>query len=254
MKYGIITVPSAPVRKKSDHREEMINQLLFGEAVEIIKRKNETWLKVKNLADGYTGWITHHLVTITEIKNIEFNHAPLAAGIINVIKVNNASMHIPMGSVLFGYNQHEGGFDTFRYQFKGKYLQPDTIENKRKAIRRFAKKWLNAPYLWGGKTIMGVDCSGFAQTIYKMAGISIPRDAWQQAEKGTLVSLTRAKSGDLAFFDDKDEIVHVGILLNNHTIIHSAGKVRIDPIDEKGIVHSDTGKRTHRLSIVKTYL
>jgi cell wall-associated NlpC family hydrolase len=102
--------------------------------------------------------------------------------------------------------------------------------------------------------MFGVDCSGFVQVIYKVMGVDLPRDAWQQAQEGTVVKkLKDAVCGDLAFFDDKDEIVHVGILLSNEEIIHASGKVKIDKIDKKGIINGDTGKRTHDLEAIKRY-
>ena len=102
--------------------------------------------------------------------------------------------------------------------------------------------------------MFGVDCSGFVQVNFKMMGIDLPRDAWQQAQEGRMVNkLKETVCGDLAFFDDKEEIVHVGILLGNEQIIHSSGKVRIDTIDKKGIINSDTGKRSHSLRVIKRY-
>jgi len=106
--------------------------------------------------------------------------------------------------------------------------------------------------MWGGRTPLGVDCSGFVQVNYKMMGIDLPRDAWQQAQEGKPVKkLKDAQAGDLVFFDDRDEIVHVGILLNNEQIVHASGKVRIDTIDKKGIINVDTDKRTHRLEAIR---
>ena len=113
-------------------------------------------------------------------------------------------------------------------------------------------EWLNAPYLWGGRSILGVDCSGFVQVNFKLMGIDLPRDAWQQAQTGEPVKkLKDAVKGDLAFFDDKDEIVHVGILLGTDSIIHASGKVRIDSMDKKGITNNETGKRTHSLRAIR---
>jgi gamma-D-glutamyl-L-lysine dipeptidyl-peptidase len=112
---------------------------------------------------------------------------------------------------------------------------------------------LNSPYLWGGKTPFGIDCSGFTQMAYKLAGIKLRRDAWQQAEQGhTINLLEETEPGDLAFFDnDEGNIVHVGIILRDHKIIHAAGKVRIDSIDHYGINNKELKKYTHKLRLIK---
>lgn len=253
MKHGIIVVPAAPVRKKAHHKYEMVNQLLFGEKVTILDVKHGEWFKVKSLYDGYKGWITWHMLQETEKETAEAKAPALAGNLLNRIEVNGSSMHIPMGSFLWQPEKGTGTAGSSAYVYKGK-LAPQLTDpqERKKAIEHYAKEWLNAPYLWGGKTILGVDCSGFAQTIFKMAGIALQRDAWQQAQSGTLIKhLQDAQPGDLAFFDDKEEIVHVGILLGPDKLIHSSGKVRIDPIDKKGIIHTDTGKRTHRLKLIK---
>jgi cell wall-associated NlpC family hydrolase len=115
---------------------------------------------------------------------------------------------------------------------------------------------LNSTYLWGGRSVFGIDCSGFTQSVFKFLNVHLLRDAQQQATQGELVAfLQQAHCGDLAFFDDGEgHIIHVGILLNAHEIIHAAGKVRIDKIDNQGIIEADTGQRTQRLRIIKRYV
>ena len=138
------------------------------------------------------------------------------------------------------------------FQLEGEYHKRNEQRLEAGTVKQLTAQWLNAPYLWGGRTMLGVDCSGFVQVNYKMMGIDLPRDAWQQAQEGeTVRKLKEAVCGDLAFFDDKEEIVHVGILLGDDRIIHASGKVRIDNIDKKGIINSDTGKRTHSLRVIK---
>jgi hypothetical protein len=250
MKYAACKLPVAPVRKKARHQSEMNNQLLFGEAVEILKVKKK-WAKIKGMFDGYTGWT---LISQLEEVNEEMamtNHVYLAADLINRIETGKNSMHIPVGSSLPFFGNSSG---TVHHQYSGAVIKRNDCFPDLEMLKRLTFRWLNAPYQWGGRTILGVDCSGFVQVNYKMMGIDLKRDAWQQSEQGGEVqSLKDAKAGDLAFFDDKEEIVHVGILLSQQEIIHASGCVRIDEIDEEGITNTDTGKRTHKLKLIRRF-
>ena len=99
---------------------------------------------------------------------------------------------------------------------------------------------------------MGVDCSGFVQTVFKMLGVPLLRDAWQQQEQGTAVEFPEMSEGDLAFFhNEKGRIVHVGIVLEGGKIMHASGKVRIDALTNEGIIHAQSGKQTHSLHSIK---
>ncbi|SDD52911.1 C40 family peptidase [Niabella drilacis] len=253
MKQGMVVVPAAPVRKKPHHKYEMVNQLLFGEKVAILSAKRKGWVKIKSLYDGYKGWVTQHMIRETG-RDASKNGAPMLAGaLLNTILVDGLPMHIPMGAFIWLSGEGRMVAGNREYRYGGALAAPVTDPaGIRAAIEQYARQWLNAPYLWGGKTILGVDCSGFAQTIFKMAGIVLQRDAWQQAQEGLVVKkLQDARPGDLAFFDDQQEIVHVGILLGPDQIIHASGQVRIDTIDKKGIINVETGKRTHRLKLIK---
>lgn len=239
-----------PLRAEPSHKSEMISQAIFGECVETETVNADGWVKVRLQYDGYEGWVTQsHLETITlDLYNAPYTH--IATQWAARLSLNGQPVYIPYGSLLkLGGSQWgnvkvtaESGIEPFA-PAKSPHL----------AWRPIAHTFLNTAYLWGGKTVFGVDCSGFTQTVYKILGIPLLRDAYQQATEGETVSLIQeAKPGDLAFFDNEaGKITHVGLLLSDQEIIHSSGKVRIDPIDHQGIVNADTGMRTHKLRLIK---
>jgi gamma-D-glutamyl-L-lysine dipeptidyl-peptidase len=255
MKYAFVSVPAAPVRLKPRHQREMVTQLLFGEAVEVLKEKGSLWVKIRSLHDDYEGWITRTLLTEADKDEVQQPVSYLTAGLLNTIQLaNDTSMHVPLGSSLRGFSNGTGRMGQLAYRIDGDTKDRTVEKPSGELIESLTKQWLNAPYCWGGRTIYGVDCSGFVQVNFKLMGIDLPRDAWQQAQEGEPVDkLKNAMTGDLAFFDDKEEIVHVGIMIGNDTIIHASGNVRIDKIDKKGIIHSVTGTRTHRLESLRRY-
>ena len=163
---------------------------------------------------------------------------------------------ITLGSSLPQFRKNKLKLGEQDFSFEGNALNSSSIEHTETAIEELATKYLNAPYLWGGRSIWGIDCSGFTQLVFKMLGIKIRRDAYQQADQGiTLGFIEEAEPGDLAFFDNEDgKIIHVGILLGQGKIIHASGKVRIDRIDHQGIFNEETGKYSHKLRIIKRIL
>lgn len=251
MPFAVVSVPAAPLRRKPRHQREMTNQLLFGESVEILKEKGDLWVKVRSLHDQYEGWITRNLLE----ESAEGGISRYVTGeLMNTISIGGISMQLPLGANLPDYESGRGRLGNLTYEFSGTPLERPVQQASGELAEEWATRWLNAPYLWGGRTIFGVDCSGFVQVNFKLMGIDLPRDAWQQAQEGHIVKrLKDAVKGDLAFFDDKEEIVHVGILLGNDQIIHASGRVRIDSIDKKGIINSTTGKRTHALRAIKRF-
>jgi cell wall-associated NlpC family hydrolase len=170
--------------------------------------------------------------------------------VLTIIDTNK--INVPIGSTLPCFENGNGKLGNMGYNFSGHYFNRDEQVPSVELVKQLSEKWLNVPYLWGGRTPLGVDCSGFVQVIYKLMGIDLPRDTWQQAQVGKRVKkFGEVKTGDLAFFDNKEDIVHVGILHDDGKIIHSSGKVRIDLITNKGIINSETGKLTLRLKTVR---
>ncbi len=254
MKYAIVNVPVAALRRKPRHPKEMVNQLLFGETVQVLKTKGDAWVKVKSLHDDYEGWMTLSLLEETDEITALQKPVFVTAGLLTRISQDSQVMHIPIGASLPNFTEGTCMINKQAFFVEGLVLNRMEHPASSVLIDKLVQPWLNAPYLWGGRTPLGVDCSGFVQVNFKLMGIDLPRDAWQQAQYGEPVeSINEAKPGDLVFFDDKEEIVHVGILLNKETVIHASGKVRIDPIDKKGIINAQTGKRTYRLKAIRRY-
>jgi len=184
-------------------------------------------------------------------EKLVINAPVYASDWINPVLVDEEIMWVPYGSRMDLIVQPPLKAEFF---YRGNRLQP--VELTGSILLEYAMKYINTAYLWGGRSVFGVDCSGLSQQVFRMAGISIPRDAWQQALQGETVGiLEEAQAGDLAFFDNEEgRITHVGILISEQAIIHSSGTVRIDVIDDKGIIHSDTGKRTHKLHSIRRFL
>lgn len=246
MNYAICSVPVAPVRALPSHRSEMVSQLLFGEGCTILESKDE-WLNISCVHDGYEGWC--QASQFNRVNKPVIDRSMLLADAWSAtIRIKDQAMQVPMGSLYITPDElpqveiNRSGFIEFSHPDAG-------------ALIERSKKLLNTSYLWGGRSVYGIDCSGFCQLMFSFHGIRLPRDASQQVANGELVGfLQEARAGDLAFFDNEEgRIVHVGILIDQETIIHAAGKVRIDKIDTAGILNSDTGFRTHQLRIIKRF-
>lgn len=246
MTYGCCHLSLVPVRENASDKSEMVSQLLFGEIFEILETKPK-WIKIKIAFDGYTGWIDakQYLAIDEEIFN-RLNEQLLHCTTDLVEYVQDTAEHllpIVIGSSAEGMKVMN--FNTDAVHNNG--------EVKREKIVSTALLYLNAPYLWGGRSPFGIDCSGLTQMVYKICGIKLMRDASQQAQQGENLSfIEEAQPGDLAFFDNAEgEIIHVGIIMKNNYIIHAHGKVRIDRLDHTGIFNNDIKNYSHQLRVIK---
>ena len=236
MRYGICNLSVVPMRKEPSHTSELVSELLFNDIYKIID-ENDEWLKIQCMYDSYEGWIRK--LQHNEITDNEFNaYISKEKFIINVPSIHHENMVLSFGSKVF---THVEGSIPLSKNYDSDVL----IES--------AFKMINTPYRWGGKSIMGIDCSAFVQLCAKVAGYKLPRDASQQYDFGeTINALSEAQPGDIAFLENKEHrIVHVGILLSKNIIIHASGKVRIDAIDEIGIFNNELNTHTHHLCKIK---
>jgi gamma-D-glutamyl-L-lysine dipeptidyl-peptidase len=261
MQYAISALPVIPLRAEPSEKAEMISQLLFGEHV-IVHEKKEKWCFVEFCHDGHQGWLTGsmlHYITVESARELTGSNTRVLGSLF--LQVFNSdtknSFYIPAGSSLSRYKPASNSFQLADLHFTCReepvfYNAGHTREN----ISQAALKFLNIPYLWGGKNPFGMDCSGLTQVVMKLFGKVIPRDSVQQVTQGSMVNfITEAKPGDLAFFDNEEgRIIHTGIIVNNQQIVHASGRVRLDRIDHQGIYSSTIKQYTHRLRVIKNVL
>jgi hypothetical protein len=249
--YGICNLAIIPLRNEPNDRSEQVSQVLFGEHFQIIEKQKQ-WFKIRLYFDSYEGWIDAkqcQQITESDFETLSANAEILNNDLIEYISNEaNVLIPIPLGASL-SFLELEF-INTQAYNFEG--LKVTGTKPKSELIKT-AFMYLNSPYLWGGKTPFGIDCSGFTQMVYKLNGYKILRDASQQAMQGEALSfIEESESGDLAFFDNEEgKIIHVGIIMNDNYIIHASGKVRIDRLDHLGIYNAETNRHTHKLRVIK---
>ncbi|MCF8378377.1 MAG: C40 family peptidase [Bacteroidales bacterium] len=259
MDFGVCILSIVPVRNEPSDKSEMVTQLLFGD-LSIITGIRNGWVGIRKVYDNYEGWVDKkQLQFIDEEEFSKLNNAKdyFVTEMADIITDLSSDTMIPVvvGSTIRNFSNNEFEIAGTKYKYTGQ-LSIVPAQTVFTTLYENALVFLNAPYLWGGLTPFGLDCSGFIQSVFKLSGININRDASQQATQGEDVSfLEEAKPGDLIFFDNEEgQIVHVGILLPDKKIIHASGKVRIDQIDHQGIYNAELKSYSHKLRLIKRIL
>lgn len=257
MEFAINLNAVLPVRAESRESAEQVTQLLFGEYCEVLE-KCGSFSKIKNAFDGYEGWVdTKMLTQISESEYQELKSEKIyrtIEPIADVFCLSGKSIYrLSAGSLIPHYDEATSKFEIGGLVFQIHpsfitYLPGENIEG----VVPTSLIFKNTPYLWGGKNALGIDCSGFVQVVFSMNGISLPRDASQQYQCGKSIELSEASAGDLCFFEKEGKITHVGIYCDAGRIIHASGLVKIETVDEKGIL-SERGDYTHSLAGVRSF-
>ena len=239
-----------PLRSGPSHKSEMTSQVLFGEKYRVIDQAGK-WIKVETEFDSYQGWIdTNHLQhsEMTEDSNSVTLNRPLLC-----FKEDKTRLVLEPGSELFNPDFYNKSFTAGKKKFTASADFNEKYISVKESISDTAIRFINSPYIWGGRVPSGIDCSGLVQLVYKIHGIKVPRDSWKQSETGEAIDfISEAQPGDLVFFDnERGHISHVGIIISSGLVIHASGRVRIDTIDHQGIFRQETGMYSHYLRLIK---
>lgn len=246
MDYGICHLSLVPLRAEASDLAEMVTQILYGEHFRVLEKRKK-WSRIRLAFDGYEGWIDNKQyidIGPSDYEDLEGRELHLSSDLVDVVSTPERQLL----TVCLGSSISSTGF--LGHHYEGKSVSGIVPKTK---IIETALTYLNAPYLWGGKSPFGIDCSGFTQMVYKLHGHRLLRDASQQATQGEALSfIEETEPGDLAFFDnDEGRITHVGIIMGDNYIIHAHGKVRIDRLDHSGIFNYEQRSHTHKLRVLK---
>lgn len=246
MQYGICPLSIVPLRETTSNDSEMVSQVLYGEHFKILEERAQ-WSRIRVAFDNFEAWISNRqLLKIAEETYFQLEETPpkYSADLFDFVTDQNGHLiTIPIGASL-------NATDLLNHHFDGHSVSG---EKPKMEIVKTALLYLNSPYSWGGKSPMGIDCSGLTQMVYKLNAYQLNRNSADQAKQGEALSfIEESEAGDLAFFDDKEGVIdHVGIMMNDNYIIHVDGKVRIDRIDHSGIFNAELKKHTHKLRVIK---
>ena len=232
-----LSLNSAAIRSEPSHRSEMVNQLLYGESFTVLEESG-SWSMIRSNHDAYAGWMESAIV----------HSSPQESYIQDSILTSTCYLD-RLNTLL-----SPGSFIDMKIPESLSCHFPNPELTISEALNLISKNFLNVPYLWGGRTVFGVDCSGLSQLFLRFCGLHIMRDASEQSDMGLTIPFEELKLGDLLFFhNDKYKIIHVAIVFAETQVIHASGKVHLANFDQKGIyIHSNS--YTHNFAFAKRLL
>jgi hypothetical protein len=265
LEHGICALSVVPVRADPTDKAEIVTQLIFGDCYSILQVQNQ-WQQVRTAADQYVGWMDakqHTPVTADYLAAWQAQDHPRTLDVVQMVSDPTTRIPVQLGSRLPFFDGMTLRLGERQLFYNGAATNPQNghgphgpVDARLRLLQKMALVYMKAPYLWGGKSLFGIDCSGLMQQLYGLIGVQLPRDARQQINLGQTVHfVAQTQPGDLAFFDNADgNIVHVGLLLEDQQIVHASGEVRIDPLDHNGIFNRSRQKYTHKLRLIKRLL
>ncbi len=253
-KFALINVSVANLRSHPAHSAELVTQALLGTPVNVLK-KNNGWFLIQT-PDSYIAWTNDGSIVPLDLEQLERwkkDRKIIYVNTYGFAKSTEGSQRVSdlvAGNVLPIDNENEESW-IVKYPDDRRAIIPkseaidldiwnENLVTSQNSISEAAHELMGVPYLWGGTSTKGLDCSGFTKTVYFHHGIILPRDASQQVHTGDLVDTERNFSnlevGDLLFFgtineDQSEQVVHVGLWLGDNKFIHASGDVHISSMD-----------------------
>jgi len=257
--YGVCRISIAFVRQLPSHKSYLVTQVLFGEYVKIISKKNKNWFRVECVWDGIVGWIDpkqFYILKDKELGKMQLECKTYTLDHLNGLNSTSSTIPISIGSNLSKCDGINVKMPFGQFQYHGQIVNTEQSQPSVKLLLNIAKRYLHCPYLYGGRSILGLDASGFTQVVFKMMGYKLPRSCQDQALVGVDIGFrSQAREGDLAFFQDEMGIIdHVGIILEDESIMHVYGQVRLDKLDQEGIFDLTRKKYIAKLRTIRRIL
>ena len=255
--YALGRFTAAAIRSHAKEKSEMTSQLLLGEPVTVLEN-GKTFCRIRCCDDDFEGYVrSDQLIAATERSfRLQRDNPAFALDLWSTILGDQAGLPVTFGARLPEFDGMRLLHGERRFSYSGQAALSEDLRTEADLLLRFARRWLYAPALTGGRTPAGIDPGAFVQLVSRLINVKLPRTPAAMSQHGRMVDFViQAQPADLAFFDNRrGDITHVGILLPDSQVLHVGDRVRIDAVDHYGIFNYEVGRYTHRLRVVKRLL